>query len=327
MVNKSNQYFAARNGYDGFTSYFGDVFCPSHFTKIFILKGGPGTGKSTLMKRLENAFLNDCNKVDCILCSSDKGSYDGIILEKNDRRIAVIDGTAPHATDPTLPVVCEEIVNLEKAIREPLISKSRLALEELWEKKKEQYALAYHFLLVCGEIDRNYTAVSNSVDSSEEKSRMLYALERLTYLKNSRVRKKLYECFGKDGLYRLTPQQTQSETLSFNRSSFAHEYLCETLLQRHADADFIINCLDGKVDKINMPSIALTLSFDEHRAMDDELISIYNDSSLIAKSHFATASMFHFEMEKYYTDALDFSALDDIFYNLQEKVKVLLSIS
>ena len=45
-------YFASANGYRGFRSYFNEVFAEEGLDKLFILKGGPGTGKSTLMKRL-----------------------------------------------------------------------------------------------------------------------------------------------------------------------------------------------------------------------------------------------------------------------------------
>jgi len=57
MVNSAdfysvNSYFAAANGYDGFVSYFEKVFDAKDYTRLFILKGGPGTGKSSIMTHL-----------------------------------------------------------------------------------------------------------------------------------------------------------------------------------------------------------------------------------------------------------------------------------
>ena len=58
----NDSFFAAANGFSGFRSYFPDVFKSSDYTRIFILKGGPGTGKSSLLRKLcefgiENDFL------------------------------------------------------------------------------------------------------------------------------------------------------------------------------------------------------------------------------------------------------------------------------
>ena len=51
-------------------------------------------------------------KVQEIFCSSDPHSLDGVIAEKNDRRIAMVDGTAPHERDAVIPGAIDEIINL-----------------------------------------------------------------------------------------------------------------------------------------------------------------------------------------------------------------------
>ena len=43
-------FFAAANTGGGFVSFFDEVFNRDGINKIYILKGGPGCGKSTLMK-------------------------------------------------------------------------------------------------------------------------------------------------------------------------------------------------------------------------------------------------------------------------------------
>ena len=47
-----DRYFAAANGYSGFRSYFSTLFDSKDFTRILVLKGGPGTGKSSFMKKI-----------------------------------------------------------------------------------------------------------------------------------------------------------------------------------------------------------------------------------------------------------------------------------
>ena len=44
-------YFAAANTAAGFLSWFDDIFDPRSLDYIYIIKGGSGTGKSTLMKK------------------------------------------------------------------------------------------------------------------------------------------------------------------------------------------------------------------------------------------------------------------------------------
>ena len=48
MQEKISTYFAAANSYRGFISYFDKIFPSTEFEKIFVLKGGPGTGKTTV---------------------------------------------------------------------------------------------------------------------------------------------------------------------------------------------------------------------------------------------------------------------------------------
>ena len=89
-------FFASSNSYDGFVSYFDNVFNSKNYTRIFILKGGPGTGKSTIMKKVAEYAdtMNFYNEA--IYCSSDSNSLDGVIISNEKAKIAIIDGTAPH---------------------------------------------------------------------------------------------------------------------------------------------------------------------------------------------------------------------------------------
>ena len=95
-------YFAAANTGSGFVSYFSEIFDPDEMKKLYIIKGGPGTGKSTLAGKLADAAEERGHTVTRYLCSSDPSSLDGIMIE--DLRVGVIDGTAPHAAAATAPI-------------------------------------------------------------------------------------------------------------------------------------------------------------------------------------------------------------------------------
>ena len=66
--------------------------------KLFIIKGGPGCGKSTFMKAIADAANDAGYDVERVLCSADPDSLDGIFIPE--LHIAYVDGTAPHAAVP-----------------------------------------------------------------------------------------------------------------------------------------------------------------------------------------------------------------------------------
>ena len=49
------KYFAAANTEKGFCSLFGEIFAPEELSWLYIIKGGPGTGKSTFMRGVGEA--------------------------------------------------------------------------------------------------------------------------------------------------------------------------------------------------------------------------------------------------------------------------------
>ena len=105
-------YFAAANSADGFYSRFPALFDPAcgRWQKIYIIKGGPGTGKSSLMKRAAEYAEERGYPVERYYCSADPRSLDGIRIPACG--IAMLDGTAPHTVDPAYPGAVEEILNM-----------------------------------------------------------------------------------------------------------------------------------------------------------------------------------------------------------------------
>lgn len=87
----------------------------------FYLKGGPGTGKSTLMKKLASAFAGE--NVSVYHCASDPHSLDAVVFE--DRGVFVADATAPHEASTPLPFVTGELIDLAEGL-----SAARLQTEQ-----------------------------------------------------------------------------------------------------------------------------------------------------------------------------------------------------
>ena len=94
-------YFLGCSSPEGFHSFFGEL-CPTHSGGYtYIIKGGPGTGKSSLMKRINSALTDAGIETELIYCSSDPASLDGVYAPALNCWIA--DGTSPHTLEPKYP--------------------------------------------------------------------------------------------------------------------------------------------------------------------------------------------------------------------------------
>lgn len=91
---KALRFFLGANTPQGFVSRFDQLADVDEGWRAFIIKGGPGSGKSTMMKKTAQR-LEDDDALEMIHCSSDVDSLDGVISPKY--KISIADGTPPHA--------------------------------------------------------------------------------------------------------------------------------------------------------------------------------------------------------------------------------------
>lgn len=157
MENK--HYFAAANTGAGFYSCFDNINDPGREGFLYILKGGPGTGKSTLMKKAGRHFEGLGEAVEYFHCSSDESSLDGVRLPRINT--AVIDGTSPHAADPVMPGVTDAIINLGEFIGAEVKEYSR-EITKLALRKKECFDAAYAYIRAAAALDAAGQTVSAS---------------------------------------------------------------------------------------------------------------------------------------------------------------------
>ncbi|WP_078546585.1 PRK06851 family protein [Litchfieldia alkalitelluris] len=127
MKGKIRNYYAGGNTAKGFYSLYDSAL--SGLERLFILKGGPGTGKSTLMKKIGENFVYKGIDIEFLHCASDNNSIDGVILPQY--RIGIVDGTAPHIIEPSAPGIVEEYVNLGVAWDSNKLQRSKEHILEL----------------------------------------------------------------------------------------------------------------------------------------------------------------------------------------------------
>ena len=150
MKKCEKSYFAASNTGDGFVNYYDLVFAPDE--RIYILKGGPGTGKSYFLKEVGKAAEMRGLEHEKYYCSSDPDSLDGIRIPA--LGIAFWDGTAPHTVDPRVPGAREEILNLGQFWQGEKLREHRDTIMALSEKKSDVYAMALSMLSLAAECMR-----------------------------------------------------------------------------------------------------------------------------------------------------------------------------
>ena len=148
----SRSYYAAANTANGFHSLFSEIFAPESLARIYIIKGGPGTGKSTFIYGIAGAAAERGLETEYYYCSADTSSLDGVVIPS--LRVAVIDGTSPHAHEPRFPGACEKIINLGEHFDCAHLAAMRAEIEILTGECTACYGRSARFLAAAGETER-----------------------------------------------------------------------------------------------------------------------------------------------------------------------------
>ncbi len=350
MLSKTKHYFASANTAQGFIDYFSSNL--QTLEKVYILKGGPGTGKSTIIKSIGNWC--DEKGIDCELlhCCSDPDSLDGIIIPHF--KFAVVDGTAPHIIEPTIPGAIEEYVNLGIAWDSDKLKTHKKELIIIKEQIEKCFTNANKCfakgLLIHNEWEKIYIKNMNFVIAN-----LLSMQTANLIINNAKFEKKSMEKHRFFGTSTPLGSIDYIESLTFNISK---RYLIKgrpgtgksTLLKK------IVSCAINKgidveiyhcgfdansLDMIILPELDVCV-FDstaphlyEPSSPNDEIIDMYakcikigtdekykreiqgvsaNYNLTLQKGieYLADAKKLHDEMEKYYIESMDFNKIDII---------------
>ena len=166
-------FFLGGNTPKGFYSYYDYLLPQESARKIYCIKGGPGTGKSTLMKKVAEAALKKGADVEIAHCSSDPDSLDGVIIKP--ANVALVDGTSPHIVDPKTPGAVDIILNMGVCWDEDALRRHKEGIIRTNERIKEQFSRAYVYLASAHHLHNDIERISrdsikNNVHSAFEEN-------------------------------------------------------------------------------------------------------------------------------------------------------------
>lgn len=95
------RFYLGANTPVGFVGYLDDLYDAGDGWQAYIIKSGPGTGKSSLMRTVMNTMSELGQEPEAIYCSSDPRSLDGVLFPK--LKICILDGhRSPRHRAPLL---------------------------------------------------------------------------------------------------------------------------------------------------------------------------------------------------------------------------------
>ena len=322
----SLEYFPGANTPKGFYSYYDYIQKSREAKRIIVLKGGPGTGKSTFMKKIGKHLSSLGYETELLHCSSDPNSLDGVCAREIG--FLILDGTSPHIVDPKCPGAVDEIINLGDCWDAEKICKNKNEIINTGEKISSYFANAYKYL-----------SSAKSLELQTEPKDINCIRYELTKLKNelSLEKKDKTGCERKAFLSAITPLGRINYTDTFIKNSKkvykirANHWKTAQLFMKFLAEMFIDNGYDirtfycpmspdEKIEHIYVDNMFFTLE-NEYHSTDNEGyainldnnnepslldIELYNTLLKRAEEMIKKAKMLHDKLEEYYVPYMNF---------------------
>lgn len=158
-------FFLGANSAEGFFSLY-DGLLDAPLRDLAILKGGPGCGKSTLMRRAAEAMAARGEDVVYIHCSGDPDSLDAVLFPR--LRAGLVDGTAPHVLEPRYMAARQHYIDFSPCYDLAAAQALAPALTSCADAYRGAYAAAYHVLRALGGIESERRALVRAAFDEEK---------------------------------------------------------------------------------------------------------------------------------------------------------------
>lgn len=327
----------------GFKGYFAQLAAEPGM-QVYLVKSGPGCGKSTLMKRLAQAAREP---VERIHCGSDPDSLDGVVFLR--QRAAILDATAPHALEPSAPGADEVVVSLYHTLDSAALHAHRDEIRELFARSAALRGRASRYIASAGSLlldSRRAEACSTNFEKVRRYVKRLCARLLPRTEGPAREELRLLTAISPKGpvFYRGTVRALAERVIVFQDEYGAVSRLLLELIRAEALArgHRLITCPcamhpEDKIDHLLLPELGLAFVTENSwhpaqlpgaqvvrcvRFLDRENLSAYRArlrfngraaAELIeqAAALMAQAKSCHDELETYYRAAVDFAAVEE----------------
>ncbi len=131
---------------NGFAGYYKQAVKNADCGTPILIKGGPGCGKSTILKRLAAHIENNGAYAEHIHCAGDADSLDGVITSGG--MFCAVDATEPHVIEPQYPQAVENVISLYDALDSDKLYENRADIIRLferehgWQERAKRYVTA-----------------------------------------------------------------------------------------------------------------------------------------------------------------------------------------
>ncbi|WP_346961442.1 PRK06851 family protein [Clostridium sp.] len=356
MTGKSTHYFLGGNTGKGFYSHFNYIVSQKDATRITCLKGGPGTGKSYLMKKIGKHYIDRGYNVEFHHCSSDSDSLDGILIKE--LNVAMVDGTSPHMIDPVTPGAVDDIVNMGICLKEENFKNIKFHILAVNREIGYSFRRAYRFFAAAKCIhDDWYTFNNNALN--------LYELNILKENLKNRILPNTFSSLGKKRhLFAtgFTPKGviTYIHSIIKDMSSvyvlkgapgtgktLVLEYIADEATRRGLDVEILHTPLNPeKIEHLLIPELNVAIvtsneitkidfhgeQYDMDSLLDTNYIEKKQDDIDDVSSIFyillqkgldciKTAKDLHDELEEFYVPNMDFNKADQIYEEILAKIQ------
>lgn len=333
--------FPGNNSSKGFFSYYESALSPAE--RVYILKGGPGTGKSSLMRKLAEHFCAEGFDVELWQCSSDPCSLDGVFIPA--LSAAVVDGTSPHVVEPRYPGVREELIPLGELWQGDVLQRNRKEIMELTDGISDAFQQGYRHLAAAGKADDMLLA--GRKEDHAALARLNDVLREIFGSEHSTVRHLFSAAVTPDGVvdqtfalcsdvkrrWFLEGKRGQGQQLYF-------EVILERAEQKGLDADVYHGFLEpGEIVAVHLPEKELMMVAAESIPSEilrknDHVLSFCGeenekekipkkqreDALSAAVAEIRRAHILHDRLEVYYISAMNFEKIEEIEKKILQKI-------
>ena len=164
------RFFLGANTPQGFVGFADELYDPTDGWQAYLIKSGPGTGKSSLMRRIYERLTALSIDAEAICCSSDPSSLDGVIFPQ--LRMCILDATAPHVVEPKVWGAVEQLVPLAICVDEALLHEQAAEVRRVTEDNRTLHAQCRKYIHAAGALLKENRRIGAAA-LDEEKVRRL----------------------------------------------------------------------------------------------------------------------------------------------------------